>query len=204
MPLMLKPGCGVNRDRAATAQLGLKACLWKCVFFGVFKHFLFGASQKSRICRDFQAQCLQNTGRRGILATHCSSSSKRKLVNAVLFICLLLLLLSRVSGPYTILRHSFCALCLLCQSSQGGPEVGTFVTAKLETKNVVKDLGVELPVHNLRMQTVWNILFQASPAPVNALFCAEQPNVIKPPPPLPPVQTLKTCKNHAVTPDAAS
>ena len=43
VPLMLKLGCGVNRDRAATAQLGLPACLWKCVFFGVFKHFLFGA-----------------------------------------------------------------------------------------------------------------------------------------------------------------
>ena len=80
--------------------------------------------------------------------------------------------------------------CFLCQSSQGRPQVGTVVTAELETKDVVRDLGIELPVHILRMQTFWNIMFQdfqciafqrAQFASATAM--SDQASLIKPPSP---------------------
>ena len=70
--------------------------------------------------------------------------------------------------------------CFWCQSSQVRPQVGTVVTAELETKDVVKDLGVELPVHILRMQTFWKILFQDTPAHVNALRSSDQASLSPP------------------------
>ena len=102
--------------------------------------------------------------------------------------------------------------CFLRQRSQGRPQVGTVVTAKLETRDVVKDLGIELPVHTLRMQTFWNIrvsgfsstrqciAFQwAQFASVTAM--SDQASLS---PLLPPVPSLKSCKLPAGPPNAAS
>ena len=81
----LKPGCGVNCDRAAAAHLGFAPCLWKCVcFFGVFFCAFavwkcaepLATSQKCVFYQDFEVQCVKSTGRGGIFATHCLSISR--------------------------------------------------------------------------------------------------------------------------------
>ena len=141
------------------------------------------------------------------------------LVVAFAFVLLLLL----VAGFRALRKSStlFWCTCLLpVPKLQGRPQGVTVVTGKLETKDVVKDLGIELLVYILRMQTFLEYTVSGfsstrqrtaglclRPGTVRICNSNEQTRVIMPPPPpLAPSQppTLKTCKNPAVTPNAAS
>ena len=63
-----------------------------------------------------------------------------------------------------------CALLAFCaEAPKADHRSGPLLRKNSKTKDVVKDLGFELSVHVDRMQTFWNILFEESPATVNAL-----------------------------------